>query len=57
MKFDRTGEHPAMEEQLHTEFRELRRRGMKVKGWWFRSRAKQIMESSSPGAAFKFSDG
>ena len=27
-----------------------------MKGWWFKSRAKQIMESSSSGATFKFSD-
>ena len=57
VKFDRRGEHPAMEEQLHKEFRELRRKGMKVKGWWFKTRAKQILDSSDPGHAFQFSEG
>lgn len=57
VKFDRSGEFPAMEEQLHTEFRELRRKGLKVKAWWFRNRAKQILESSPSANSFKFSEG
>ena len=43
-----------MEEQLHKEFRELRRRGIKVKGWWFKFRAKQILASTHPES---YSDG
>ncbi len=46
-----------MEEQLHKEFRELRRKGAKVKVWWFKTRAKQILESTHPGNDFKFSQG
>lgn len=57
MKFERSAEFPAMEEQLHKEFRELRQRGIKVKGWWFKSRAKQILESSDPTNSFKYSEG
>ena len=57
VKFERNAEFPAMEEQLHKEFRELRRRGIKVKGWWFKTRAKQILESANPNNTFKFSQG
>ena len=46
-----------MEEQLHKEFRELRRRGLKVKRWWFQARAKQILEERNPQSSFKFSNG
>ena len=44
-----------MEEQLHTEFRELRRRGVLVKGWWFLTRGKQLLPENDSG--FKFSKG
>ena len=44
-----------MEEQLHTEFRELRRRGIRVKGWWFLTRDKQLLPENDSG--FKFSKG
>lgn len=30
--FDRSAQFPAMEDQLHQEFHELRRKGVKVKG-------------------------
>ena len=46
VKHDRRAEYPDMEEQLHSEYRELRRRGLKVKGWWFQQRGKQIFEAS-----------
>ena len=57
MKFDRRAEFPTMEEQLHKEFRELRRKGFKVKGWWFKARVKQILESTHPATTFKYSEG
>lgn len=57
MRYDRRGEHPAMEGQLHEEFRELRRTGIKVKGWWFKTRAKQILELNDPASTFKYSEG
>ena len=46
-----------MEEQLHKEFRELRRKGVKVKAWWFKARAKKILESHPNACTFKYSDG
>ena len=59
VKFKRSSDYPDMEECLHKEFRELRRKGLKVKAWWFKSRAKKILESTDPNKAesFKFSDG
>ena len=42
-KFDRRALHPEMEAKLYMEYKELRRKGLKVKGWWFRLRAKQIL--------------
>ena len=32
-----------MEDQLHTEFRQLCQKGIKIKGWWFKNRAKHIV--------------
>ena len=45
-----------MEEQLRKEFQELQG-VIKVKGWWFKSRAKQLLESSIPNNSFVYSDG
>ena len=57
MTFDRQAKFPEMEEKLHKEFRELRRKGIKVKGWWFKARAKQILDSTNPDHNFKYSLG
>ena len=54
MKFDRQAKYPAMEEQLHKEFRELGRKGIKVKGWLFKSHARQILDSTHPDNTFKY---
>ena len=56
VSFDRTAEHPGLEEVLYEEYRKLRQRGLKVKGWWFQTRGKQLLESISPGDKFKFSN-
>lgn len=48
---------PDVEAKLLEEFEELRRKGLKVKHWWFRTRAKQLMEKLHPEADFKFSPG
>ena len=56
-QFDRRAEYLDMEEKLHSEFRELRRKGLKVKAWWFKNRAKQILLSTNPGCTFKCSNG
>jgi len=33
VQFDRTSHYPNVEETLHNEYRKLRRKGVKVKGW------------------------
>lgn len=52
VKYEKKGEYPEMEEKLHQEFVQLRRRGIKVKGWWLKTRAKQILESTNPSSNF-----
>ena len=52
--FIRSAQFPLMEEQLHAEFRQLR---IKIKGWWFKNRAKQIFNEQYPGQNFSFLDG
>ena len=42
VKFRRSAEHPDVEEILYKEYKELRRRGLKVKGWWFKTRGEQL---------------
>ena len=45
-------------EEALSEYRELRKKGLKVKGWWFRARAKQIVSEMQPDAPpFGSSDG
>ena len=56
-EFQRTALHPEMK-KLHSEYRELRKKGLKVKGWWFLTRAKQILSEMQPDALpFGNSDG
>ena len=45
-----------MEERLHSEYKDLRKKGLKVKGWWFRLRARQILGELQPEANFCYSD-
>ena len=54
--FKRSALFPDMEERLYDEYKELRRKGLKVKGWWFRVRAKQILGELHPDAEFLFSN-
>ena len=51
VKFDRYAEFPTMEEQSHKAYYELQSRGVKVKRWWFKMWAKQILESTNPSAS------
>ncbi len=51
LKYEKKGEYPKMEEKLHQEFVEHRRSWIKVKGWWLRTRAKQILESTNPSSS------
>ena len=57
VRFDQRAQFPDIEEQLYKEFRELRCKGVKVKGWWFKTRAKEILQSTHPDAGFKYSEG
>ena len=55
-KHDRRAKYPDVEERLYREHRDLRRKGLKVKGWWFRTKAKQIFEELYPDETFQFSN-
>ena len=55
-KHDRRAKYPDVEERLYREYRDLRRKGLKVKGWWFRTKAKQIFEELYPDETFQFSN-
>ena len=50
------GPFQKMEEVLK-EFLDLRRKGLRVRSFWFRVRAKQLMEEMEPGVPFACSDG
>ena len=47
---------PDLEEELYRNYKKLRRQGLKVKGFWFRARAKQLLQQMHPDATFQFSD-
>ena len=53
----RRAHHPQMEAALVREFKELREKGLKVKGYWFKIRARQLLQQIEPGSTFQFSDG
>ena len=57
VQHSRQGRYPDMEVRLHEEYKELRAKGLKVKGYWFKVRARQLMEEICPGKPFAFSDG
>ena len=46
---------PDMEEWLYDEYKKQRRKGLKMKGWWFRVRGKEILMELHPDASFQFS--
>ena len=33
-----------MEERLNSEYKDLRKKGLKVKGWWFCLHARQVLD-------------
>ena len=53
----RRAHHPQMEAALVREFKELREKGLKVRGYWFKVRARQLLQQIEPGSTFQFSDG
>ena len=59
VEFDRKPQYPALEDTLYQEYRNHRQRGVKIKGWWFKTRAKQLLQATagtSVSSQFKFSD-
>ena len=45
-----------MEDKLYREYRSYWQKGVKVKGWWFKTRAKQLLQATEAGSQFKFSN-
>ena len=56
VKFVRTCQFPDVEEELCHEYKNLRKQGLKVKGFWFKTRGKQLLMQMHPDASFLFSD-
>ena len=56
VSFTRQCQFPEMEEELYREYKQLRRQGFKIKGYWFKERAKQLLKEMNPDSSFKFSD-
>ncbi len=56
IKYKHTSIHIIMGKRLHAEFTAMREKGMKVKVWWFHSRAKQLMHEMYPKAEFTMSN-
>ena len=48
---------PEMEAALYQEYKSLRKRGLKVKCFWFKTRGRQLLEQMDPEASLHFSDG
>ena len=54
VKFERRAQYPEMEAKLYMKYKELRKKGMQVKGWWFRLHAQQILTELEPDTNFQF---
>ena len=52
----RRSQYPDLEEELYREYKKLQRQGVKVKGFWFRARAKQLVQQMHPDNTFHFSN-
>ena len=48
--------YPETERQLYLEYKQLCKQGLKVKGYWFRIRAKQIIEATNPESSACYSN-
>jgi len=42
VQFEWTSQYPSMEDTLYKEYHSLCKQGIKIKGWWFKARAKQL---------------
>ena len=49
-------QYPDLEEELYREYKTLRRQGVKVKGFLFWARAKQLLQQMHPDDTFHFSN-
>ena len=47
VEFDQKPQYPALEDTLYQEYRNHRQRGVKIKGWWFKTRAKQLLQATA----------
>ena len=56
VEHNRRAMYPEVEAELYREYRQLRKHGLKVKGYWFKVRAKQLLAEKIPEASFLFSD-
>ena len=56
LKHQRKVMHPEMEKKLYDEYKKLRKKGLKVKGYWFKLRAQQILKDMDSETTFRFSD-
>ena len=56
-KHCRKADYADMEAVLFDDYKELRKKGLKVKAFWFRTRAIQLMEQMHPEVTFHFSAG
>ena len=57
VQFERTSQYPAIEDTFYKEYHNLRQKGIKIKGWWFRTRAKQLLQAIPGECQFKFLNG
>ena len=46
-----------MEAVLYDDYKEPRKKGLKMKRFWFRTRARQLMDQMHPEVSFRFSEG
>ena len=58
VQFARRPKYAEMEEKLYESYKELRKKGLKMKKWWFILKAKEILKELEPGSeeTFRFSD-
>lgn len=56
VKFLHKCEFPDVDDELYHEYKDLCKKGLKVKGFWFKTRGKQLLTQIHPDASFLFSD-
>lgn len=56
VSFTRQCQFPDLEKELYDEYKKLRKQGFKVRGYWFKARARQLLKEMNPDSSFKFSE-